>query len=66
MNLDSGFDDPDFAPPMCLCCEATPAICYDTDLGPVCGDCSYHLGLAIGQLVQTPGIAAHASPESNR
>jgi hypothetical protein len=66
MNLDSGFDDPDLGPAMCLCCEEKPAICHDTDLGPVCADCSHHLGIAIGQLVQTHGIASHASQQFNR
>lgn len=74
MNLDSGFDDPDLTkgdgepvdPSMCLCCEDVPAICHDTDLGPVCADCSHHLGTAIAWLVQTPGISANASTSSNR
>lgn len=69
--IESGFDDPwgevdpDLGQPMCLCCEEKPAICHDTDLGPVCGDCSHYLGTAIAWLVNTPGIAVHASTETN-
>lgn len=64
--IDSGFDDPDLGPPLCLCFEEKPAICHDTDLGLICGDCAHDLARAIVLLVNTPGIAAHASAQSNR